>query len=372
MLITQLPERMLIWWLTKHCMRIEGHSGIGKTAMMLLAPELIHKATGEKPGLVIFNAANYTPMHMMGFGVVKHIEETDASGAIEDYSEMRFSLPFFFRTIEGISIRKYPHGVIIFVDEIDKADPDVAKLLGELGYSKSVGPHFLPHGSCVWMAGNPADARYGSKKQLDHLINRQCIVRVRSDPEGWNDWGIRNKLLSWTLAYAREHQGEVFADKLPEKQGPWCTARSLTQWDQHLRQAMYVQNLTTPPDDDAIVEECEGYIGASAKGYFSQLKQALGMPTLADILADPDGCRLPETSCMALLCYNVAFAIDLKSIAKVLTYVDRLPREFATVFMKAAVQRNPRLVVSKELGSWAQKNAQLLLLLNTYASRALN
>jgi hypothetical protein len=361
---------MPIWHMSQTCIAIIGHSGIGKTAMMLQAPEIIFKATGKKVGLVIFNAATYTPMHMLGFGVVKHTEETDTSGAVHDYSEMRFSLPFFWRTVDNLRITDFPDGVVIYVDEIDKADPDVAKMLGELAYSHTVGTHRLPPGSCVWMSGNPADARYGSKKQLDYLINRQCILPVRADPEGWNDYGIGAGLTSATLAFAHNNQSTVFADRLPEKQGPWCTARSLTQWDRHLQAAMAVQKTREPPvDDDCLVEECEGYIGASAKAYFTQLKQALGMPRLADILADPDHCPLPSPDCMALLCYNTAFAIDVKNLGRLLVYVDRMPREFGTTFMRAAVQRNPKLILSKELGAWAQKNAQLLLLLNTYAGR---
>lgn len=358
MLISKLPERMPIWFDTQQCISLVGPSGIGKTAMILQSPQIIKAATGRNIGVVIFNAATYTPMHLLGFGVVKHHES---------YSEMRFSDPFFFRdSLKNLRLHDYTDGGIIFVDEADKGDPDVMKNICELAYSKRIGMHLLPPGWCVWMASNPVDARYGSKKQLDYAINRQGIIPVSSDPQGWLNWGASSGLLPFTLAFADQNKSVVFSDRLPEKQGPWCTPRSLHLFDTHLQSAMRIKRLSTPPDDEAIVEEAEGYIGAAAQAYFTQLKTSIGMPKLADILADPEGCALPSTDCMALLSYNLAYDVSVQNAEKVIKYVERLPTEFASTFVRAAVHRNPKLITAKSVGQWAQKHSKLLQLIAKY------
>lgn len=359
MLLSRIADRMPVWFATQATYTLIGASGMGKTAMVMQAPEIIKRTTGREIGVVVFNAATYTPMHLLGFGVVKHHEE---------FSEMLFSLPFFWRTQEGKRLDEYPGGGIIFVDEYDKGDPDVMKNLGEMGYSKRIGTHFLPPNWVVWMAGNPFDARFGSKKQLDYLINRQTTIQVKHDPEGWEEWAVRNRLLPETLAFARNNKAVVFNDKLPEKQGPWCTPRSLAALDRQLQEGMAISGSRVPIQSEDALEEAEGTIGSAAQPYFTQLKTALGMPDLAEVLKDPATCRLPNTDCMALFCYKAAFAATPANIGKIIQYIDRLPKEFSHTFMKAAVNRNAKLITNDDVGKWAQGNAQLLMLLNRYSN----
>ena len=363
MLISRIPHRLPYWHADQKTRMLIGCSGIGKTAMLLAAPDIIFKATGKRIGVVVFNAFTYTPMHMMGFGVVKHHQ---------NHSEMLFSDPFFWTTSDGKRLEDYYDGGFILVDEADKGEPDLMKIVIEMGNSGRVGTHRLPPNWCMLMAANPHDARYGSKKLLDYQINRMLPINVRSDPDAWTDWGVRVGLLPNTLAFASdtEQRALVFADKLPEKQGPWCNPRSLHALDHIIQTEMRIDSTTTIPEHPDILEEAEAAVGyGAAEAYFRKLKMSTGMPSVAQVVGDPLKTPLPSPDCCHLFCYNAAFAATNANIPNLIKYVDRLPKEYAMTFMRAAINKNSKLIVNKDVGAWAQKNAQLLMLLNKYAHR---
>jgi hypothetical protein len=342
--------RMPFWYESKKCMYLTSAPGRGKTTTIIRAPEIIGKKTNLNLGVVVINGGLLTPMDAIGFGLPKHFEH---------HSEMVFSDPFFFRTSEGKRLQEYDGG-IIFVDEADKMDTDVKKCIGEAALSGRLGPHRIPEGWVIWMAGNTSKHRSGSTKELDHLINRRREIAITDDINAWDDWALANDVMPLTRAFANQNPSLVFTDDVPEKQGPWCTPRALVDADRYLQ--ILQKDAGKLPTDATTIEEISGEIGAAtAAQYFGFVRLELEMPKFEKIVADPMGAKVPEKpDARMLVIYNLAHRVEAKTLGPVIKYIERMPKEFAVTFAKVAVKKNPELVIDPAMRTWSEQNASLM------------
>ena len=335
---------------TGRCIYLKGAPGRGKTTAITDAVNLIAKSTGKNLGLVIISGPLLNPPDSIGFGLPKHHE---------DFAEMIFSRPFWWRTRDGKRLEEYDGG-IIFVDEADKMDVDIKKCIGEAALSKRLGPHDLPAGWVVWMAGNRDGDRSGSTRELDHLINRRIEVDVKDDIASWEAWAFKNGVSAEAITFAQQNPQIVFADKAPEKQGPWCTPRSLVETDAIVQAFADAEGKL--PTDGTIVSYVAGGIGeAAAAQYFAYLKLGQEMEPFDKIVADPSGTRIPDRpDAQMLVCYSLAARIDGKNAEPIIKYVERMPKEFALTFARAACNRDYKLAITPAFRAWTQRNSTLM------------
>jgi len=345
--------RMSGWYMARKCVYLKSAPGRGKTSVMSTAPAILSAATGKNIGLVIINGPLLTPADAIGYLIPKKVE---VDGVL--HMESVYTDPFWFRTREGKRLDEYDGGVIV-VDEADKMDVDVKKVIGEAALSGRLGPHVLPDGWVVWMAGNRQKDRSGSTKELDHLINRRMEIDVTDDIESWNNWANKNGTSPTTRAFVNQNVEIVFSDGVPEKQGPWCTPRSIVEFDDYLRTIAPDGDF---PEDASTIEEGAGMIGdAAAQQYFSFLKLRQDMPTYEEILEKPGSVKVPgKPDAAMLVCYNLAHRVKIEEAGPVIEYVNRLPAEFSVIFAKAAVARDPKLIATAGFAKWIAKNASLM------------
>jgi len=362
MKLTDIKKRIPLWYQAAmsdrpdrlRCIYLTSAPGRGKTTVLVEAVQDLSKATGRNLGLVVLSGPLLNPADSIGYLVPKH----EGGRAESVYTD-----PFWFRTNVGRRLDEYEGGIIV-VDEADKMDPDVKKAIGEAALSGRLGPHTLPEGWVVWMAGNRASDRSGSTKELDHLINRRMQIEVWDDIRSWVDWAVTHGVMPVTVAFAEQNPGIVFTEKAPEKQGPWCTPRSLVMADGYL-QTLGGEGRNIP-SDALTMEEVAGIIGGAATAQlFTFVKLEQEMPKFEKIVADPKGVKVPEKpDAQMLICYNLAHRVDDKTADPVITYIQRMPKEFAVTFAKAACNRNYRLLMSPAFAKWTKENASLMAMLN--------
>jgi hypothetical protein len=352
MKLNDVYAEMPIWYEEMASIYLKSAPGMGKTTTILEAPRVLSKATGKNIGCVVIQGPLLTPGDAIGYLMPKHCED----GRIESaYSE-----PFWFKTYQGKRLSEFDGG-IVFVDEMDKADTDVKKVLGECALSGRLGPHRLNGGWVLWGAGNRAEDRSGSTKELDHLINRRREIDIQPDLDSLIDWMDANGTSPLTKSYTRTYPETVLSGKVPEKQGPWCTPRSLVAADKYIH-LKAKHNNGVLPTDPITVENVTGNIGAPATAtYFSHVKLQLEMPEYKSIIAAPEKAKLPvKPDALMLVCYNLAHLVNKDDAPQVIKYVERMPKEFAVTFAKAATKREPLLVMAPAFRSWAQTNASLM------------
>jgi len=346
-------KRLPMWYESGRCVYLRSGPGVGKTTVMSDAPGILSKLLNKKMGLVVINGSLLNPPDSIGYLIPQYMQDGSAPRSI-------YTLPFWFVTKEGKLLTEYDGGIII-VDDVSQADVDVKKALGEAALTGRLGPHEIPKGWVLWMTGNRVGDRSGSTKELDNLINRRFEVEVEPHFPSFRDYAERNNVLPITIAFAENNQHIVFADTVPEVQGPWCTPRSTVEWDRYLQLAGKYNN-NVLPDDPIIIEECAGQIGiAAASQYFNTLRLDREMPKFETIVASPRSVKVPERpdACM-LVCYNLAYQVKPETIEPVLVYVERMPKEFAVSFANSAVKRKPLLTQVPAFRKWVQQNSSLL------------
>jgi len=359
-------EWLPIWYESKKPFYIRSAPGRGKSTLIGEAPKRIGALLGKNLGFVWFNGANANPMDLLGYGVPRHEEGKPTI--------MTFSLPFLWKTAEGKFLHEYDGGIIL-IEEADKMDVDMKKIIADSALVGRFGIHQLPPGWVVWFAGNRAEDRSGSTKELDHMINRITYIDWTDDPKGWEeDYAIRTNRLKVTIAFAMAHTGLVWSDKLPDKQRPYCTPRSTCAWDDILQTTIRYRGGTIEdgeiigefPMDEGMQEICAGTMGhPEAAQYFETLMLSRDMPKYHDIVANPTGVKVPErTDAQMLVCYNLAKLVEKKDAASVIRYVDRMPKELSITFAKRAIDRDHKLMSDTTFARWAMANSQLLTFIN--------
>ncbi|MGZ3675126.1 MAG: ATP-binding protein [Ktedonobacterales bacterium] len=352
-------SRLTQWYQSGISIYLTSPPGMGKTTTIVDGVPIIGRQLNKNLGLVVVNGGNLNEMDVQGYLVPRHHET---------YSDSLFTKPFWWTTADGKRLEEYDGG-IIFVDEADKTPVECKKVLGEGAESGRLGSHVLPGprdgdtGWRVWMAGNRADDRSGSTKELDHLINRRMEVPIMPDMDSLINWMSRNGVTPMTQAFTSSNAEVVLHSKVPEKQGPWCTPRSLVKADR------YMQLLAGPngdfPTDPTILEELNGLIGeAATRQYQNTIRLAQDMPKFSTIIASPDKVKVPERpDAQMLVCFELAHKVDKDTAAPVIKYVDRFPKEFAVTFTRAACNRNPKLVTEPAFNGWCLKNASLMAII---------
>jgi len=335
--------------------------GRGKTSTIWDTVPRIAKELNKNLGLMTITGPNLSLGDTMGYGIP---HDSEYKGKI--IKEMIFTQPFFFKTDEGKYLWEYDGGVI-FVDEADKMDVDIKKIMGEMSLSGRCGPHVLPPGWVVWFAGNRSQDRSGSTKELDFLINRRLEIDVTDDVQGWEVWAHKHGVHPSVITFAISNPSIVFPESLPAQQGPFCTPRSLVRTAEVLGYlAGNKPGADLPVDADA-VETAAAAIGLAAAGQlFATLRLAKELPDIDAIIAAPMACRVPEKpDAQMLVAYKLSSLTNKDNIAPVAKYIDRLPKEFAAVYAKSVVTRDPGLAGSKTIMDWCKANASLLTTINS-------
>ena len=362
MKLSQVIARIPYWYASRKCVYLKSAPGRGKTSVLSSAPELLSKQLNKNIGLVIINGPLLTPADSIGYLVPRRAAGEDG----KEHMESVYTDPFWFRTKQGKRLDEYDGGIIV-VDEADKMDVDVKKVIGEAALTGRLGPHQLPEGWVIWMAGNRQKDRSGSTKELDHLINRRMEIDITDDIESWNSWANVNNVPPLYKAFANQNPHIVFSEGVPDKQGPWCTPRSLVE-AAHFHSVLPKGPDGSLSDDSDAMEEIGGMIGEAAVAQlFAFVKLEREMPSYDDIVKNPESERVPaKPDAAMLICYNLAHRVTMADCDAVITYVDRMPKEFGVIFGKAAVDRDKTLITSKGFQRWIKDNASLMVQIGNY------
>jgi hypothetical protein len=308
-------------------------------------------ATGKPWGMATAFLGTYSPIDLPGF----MIPTKDASGGyIADYTR-----PAWMRCDTGGTVFDYENGILL-LDEFGQADPDVKKTSADLFLNKRVGKWVLPKGWSVWAASNRTNDRSGVTKSFDFVINRRMEVHIKDDVQSLEEWMMDHGVHPLIVAFMVQNPQVVFTDGVPDKQGPWMTPRSLVEAASLLRTfATDDEKLTV---DGATTEYVAGLVGSGAAlQLMSFLKLYDKLPTFSEVVADPGTAKKPDSpDAMMTICYALAGKVDAKTIDPVVTYMRRLPAEFAVTFVKAAVRRDGMLINATAMGNWLRSNASLV------------
>lgn len=254
---------------------------------------------------------------------------------------------------------------ILFLDEFFQGDHLVQKAFGQVFSEREIRGHKFPDGWAIWGASNRVQDRAGRNNVLSHIRNRVTMLDVESDQEGWLAWADKAGIHPMATGFARFRPGLVFNNEVPAGDEPYCSPRSLVNAFKYLTEGAVDMRL---PNDDVSREIVHGFVGPTATELFAFLSTHQFLPeSKEEIIADPEGCKLPPADRMDAQFAAVAMAVDAvtpKVIDPFIRYVFRLSKEFQTsamvsIFKKLDVHSGS-LLNSPLFARWAADNRALI------------
>lgn len=332
---------------------LQSSPGLGKSDVIQQLVTELSARDGFEWGYAELFLATQTPPDLLGYMMP---ETRTFDGA--DVRVSSWTMPAWMMTKDGKPVTSYRRG-ILFLDEYGQGEADVKRASAQLLLKGELGPWRVPDGWAVVAASNRSDDRSGVTKSFDFVINRRAQFEITPDLESWEEWAHTSEVTALTITFAKQHPEIVFSGKVPEKQGPWCTPRSLVMADKMLH-AMSVDGKL--PDDPIAVSVVTSLIGAAAaRAYFVFVQLENELPKFEKIVADPAGIKVPERpDAQMLVCYNLAHRITPETVDPVVTYMNRFPKEFGITFVKSATARNYKLINTPAFKKWCSENASLM------------
>jgi hypothetical protein len=335
---------------------IAGPSGIGKTSIT----EQYADMQGDDFAYMVFNGATANLADTIGFLLPHDVTYVDDKGGSHVVPHGRYTYPHYFMDRKtGKPAFMFERGVVV-VEEYGQTQGDVKRALATLIQEHRVGDHKLPAGFQVVLLTNRAQDRSGVGKDFDFVINRRVDIEFTPELNTWLVWASENEVNPLVMAFAARNPEVVFKGVHPEKQGPWCTPRSLVAAGRTITAA---EGMDVDFEDEKsfLMQMLMGSLGNTAIQLMVFLKLRHSLPKFEDIIGKPELAMVPDKpDGQMIISHELAHRADRNNIANVVKYMERLPKAFSVTFIQVLLKRAPALVGTKAIGDWSRENHQLL------------
>lgn len=358
---------------------LKGPPGFGKTDLMAkMAAWYKSTLPGKRVGFSCFFMATQSPIGFTGLPWKGErswsVEQPDGTMLEVKHTVTDPAIPQWYMAVDMDSGELRPasmfDSVFLVIEEWGQGSPETKRAGAEVLRAGGTPPFYLPPGS-PRVALTNVDARDGVTKEFDFIIGRRGELEVTGDVNVWLE-DFADKPYQWqgkvwnvlpvTKAWAQQNP-EVLFEAKPEKQGPWCNPRSLTNADRFVQMATHLAGGDIPVKDGGFVEALSGHIGMGACiSYCSHLQFVLDLPKYSDVVADPKACPVPnKADLQMLMAYQLAGSAKVEDLAPIIQYMGRMPKDLAITFVSSLLRRDYKKIINEApMQAWIAKNAHLV------------
>lgn len=263
-----------------------------------------------------------------------------------------------------------PKRGIIMLDEFRQADDDQQKVAARLvdeGRLDRFDLEDIGHYS-VFLMSNRAEDRSGVGKPLAFITNRKMELDLQYSVDAHAEWMVLNGIHPKGVAFARACPADVYSDKVPDHDLPFCSPRAF------VRACLFLMNLGVMDDKNLkdknliAVEGVAGLIGeGSAASFMGFLRRVEDMVPIEDIQKNPNGCAVPDRPDImwATIQTMTQFAAEHRDpsydLSWLLTYMLRFPKEFQSACIRMMVKSNRKLFLDKRYSQWVRDNREVVM-----------
>lgn len=309
----------------KIALHITGDSGVGKSRIVRQAAQDLGLQ------LIDVRAVLLDPVDIRG---LPHVNgDGRAHWAIPDF------LP---RDGEGI----------LFLDELNRAPQLVQNACLQLALERQVGEYTLPDGWAVIAAGNP-DTHRGVTRMSEALANRFVHLTAEADLDDWTKWAVGADLRPELIAFMRFRPELLHSYDTTSTEKAYPSPRS---WE-------FVGQIMAKGPPTSI--EHQLYAGTVGSGPAAELIGFLdvfrNLSSIDAILSNPKKGKVPDApGALFAIAAALARKATEDNFDKVMTYCDRIPREWAIYCIKDATLRDKRLCDTPSFMKFAAENADIM------------
>jgi MoxR-like ATPase len=239
---------------------------------------------------------------------------------------------------------------IVFFDEITNAAPSVQTGLLQILLDRQCGSYKMPSEVRMLAAGNLSTDKAGSSNLITSLKSRFLNVTFEADLVDWIEWALENDIDESVRQYVRFRPGNLHAFDPRSKENAFPCPRS---WEK----LSNVRKVKVPSNIE--YELYSGIVGqAAATEYVGFLRTYREMPDIAEILMNPSSGPIPEKAQVKYaVCGSLAMRANQEHAESVLTYAQRLPKEFEAMLVSDSLKLHGKeFSDNSAFSKWASKN----------------
>ncbi len=243
---------------------------------------------------------------------------------------------------------------LILFDELPTCSQEVQAGLYQLILDRELGEYKVPEETVILAAGNHQEDRAGASRILTPLATRfKTILNLNSDLDNWLLWaipfGIRPEIIAFLQLSQRHNENALNNFDPKSRDNSYACERS---W----KNASDILNCIT---GDTLRETLIGTIGTNAGESFSAFLAIYAeICKIPEIIANPDTYQIPTAPDQLFsISSALSYAADKSNLTAVLTYMDRMPSEFKTLFTVDISQRHGDLTETSVYCKFAAANA---------------
>lgn len=324
--------------------------GLGKSAIM--------QEIADEWNLLLIDIrlTEYDPTEMNGFPFILNPND--------DPSKVKAGhVPLTTFPIEGDELPINPKtgkpysGWLILLDEFPSAPLSVQAAAYKVTLDRMVGNHKLHKKVLIATAGNKATDKAIVNRLSTAQQSRLITLMVKNCTKTWLEWAERENIDYRVRSFIRFKPDQVHQFDPNHADLTFPCPRT---W--HFMSRLLIANK---------IEEVEHYmlpmfagtVGHGAARLFFSFCEVYGrMPTIKEMIADPEGCQLPnEISVQHAAAGLVAHHINKKNASQLIRFLDRLPADLQTVTLRNSILRDDELRSNQDILKWAANNTKELI-----------
>jgi hypothetical protein len=329
----EMKQAVMICMDAKVIPMIVGHPGVSKSA---LVAEICKKG---KLKMIDWRASQMAP--------------EDANGYPKEKDDKLVFVPPADIPLEGDTVPEGMNGWCFFMDEINTASPPVIAALYKFTWDRKVGQKSLHPNVWIVMAGNLENSRAIVNSMGTAMETR--IVRLHmttTDSDGFIKWAEKNGIDHRIISYIRQFGADVLNTFNPDEYTSGTFACNRT-WELASR---VIKGRKITPITEALLA---GAIGPGpASNFIGYLEVYLTLPSINDVMADPDNAEIPTdfSAQLALTGCCVSWATDA-NFPTLSRYISRFPLELQTITYQHLVASDPtKWVNTPVIRNWMKTN----------------
>lgn len=241
---------------------------------------------------------------------------------------------------------------IDFLDDIGQAAPAVQAALMQLVLARRVNGHRISDKVVFCGATNDTSHMASVSGMIEPLKSRwDTIVELEVSLDDWSGWALDNKIAPELIAFLR-FRPNLLSDFKPTRE--LRNSPSPRGW------ASVAAWLS---DDVKDIEVFSGAVGeGAATEFFGFLDMYQNLPSLDDILLDPDSTMVPDSpGALFAVAGGLARKATPANFSQVIKYTSRMPKEFDVIAVRDAVRIDKGITNCPAFIQWAVRNSEVLL-----------
>ena len=327
-------------------MLIFGSPGVGKS-------QQVHQAAGEDDLLIDLRLNSLEAIDMRGLPIIKK-DENKNPVAVEWFR------PEFLTGEKGIVAngKRYTKG-IVFLDELNTAQPSVQNPALQLVLDRKIGQHILPRSWYICAAANRAEDRAHTYPLSAALLDRFAIYDYSPDHHTWTKWAMQHDVHPDVIGYISFSPGSLLSPRKDE----YSSSANPRSW-------CYVsERLKKKQDSLSQIRAC---VGAAAAEFSAYLKVCASLPNIAHLVEGK--ATFTENRKEISVAYAVANAVAshllshdnpdkvLENCVKVVSGISPEPASlfYRRIMLSAPEKLKTLLFHSKAVAAWIKANSDIL------------